>query len=103
MLGDFSSFQDLEHEGEDTRSQGGIKIQDKIQRSHNQDQSKPKTINQYCQEYQVKDQDPKSQAWKRNFKRIPKNDMLQDFKTHKKEIPQLNDHPLGEIVSRVFY
>ncbi|GJR43692.1 hypothetical protein Tco_1311795 [Tanacetum coccineum] len=48
----------------------------------------------FVKEYQVKDQDPRSQACKWNFKRIPKNTRLQDSRHHKKD-PQLNDHPLG--------
>nr|GEZ67822.1 hypothetical protein [Tanacetum cinerariifolium] len=46
-------------------------------------------------EYQVKDQDPRSQACKRIFKRIPKNTRLQDSRRHKKDL-QLIDHPLRE-------
>nr|GEZ03481.1 retrovirus-related Pol polyprotein from transposon TNT 1-94 [Tanacetum cinerariifolium] len=73
-----ASFQDLEHEGGDTRSQGGIILKDKD-----------------FEIFVVKaDQDPRSQACKWNFKRIPKNTRLQVLRHHKKD-PQLNDHPLG--------
>nr|GEV08659.1 putative reverse transcriptase domain-containing protein [Tanacetum cinerariifolium] len=48
----------------------------------------------FVKEYQVKDQDPRSQACKSNFKRIPKNTRLQDSRRHKKD-PELNGHPMG--------
>nr|GEU64100.1 integrase, catalytic region, zinc finger, CCHC-type, peptidase aspartic, catalytic [Tanacetum cinerariifolium] len=67
-----ASFQDLEHEGGDTRSQGGIKFKDKG----------------------YKDLYPRSQACKWIFKRIPKNTRLQVSRRLKKD-SQLNDHPLG--------
>nr|GEV88876.1 retrovirus-related Pol polyprotein from transposon TNT 1-94 [Tanacetum cinerariifolium] len=67
-----TSFQDLEHEGGDTSSQGGIRFKDK----------------------RYKDLDPRSQACKWIFKRIPKNTRLQVSRSLKKD-SQLNDHPLG--------
>nr|GEX73847.1 retrovirus-related Pol polyprotein from transposon TNT 1-94 [Tanacetum cinerariifolium] len=67
-----TSFQDLEHEGGDTRSQGVKRFKDK----------------------RHKDIDPRSQACKWNFKRIPKNTRLQVSRRYKKD-PHLNDHPLG--------
>nr|GFA99788.1 hypothetical protein [Tanacetum cinerariifolium] len=67
-----ASFQDLKHEGGDTRSQGGKRFKDK----------------------RDKDLDPRSQACKWNFKRIPKNIGLQVSRRLKKD-SQLNDHPLG--------
>nr|GEY93644.1 hypothetical protein [Tanacetum cinerariifolium] len=66
-----ASFQDLEHEGGDTRSQGDKRFKDK----------------------RHKDLDPRSQACKWNFKRIPKNTRLQVSRRLKKD-SQLNDHPL---------
>nr|GEX11486.1 putative reverse transcriptase domain-containing protein [Tanacetum cinerariifolium] len=48
----------------------------------------PRSIQVYLKakrpRYQDKDQDPRSQACKRNFKRILKNTMLQDSRRHKK-------------------
>nr|GEW21643.1 hypothetical protein [Tanacetum cinerariifolium] len=66
-----ASFQDLEHEGGDTRSQGGKRFKDK----------------------RHKDLDPRSQECKWNFKRILKNTRLQVLRLLKKD-SQLNDHPL---------
>nr|GEU94183.1 retrovirus-related Pol polyprotein from transposon TNT 1-94 [Tanacetum cinerariifolium] len=66
-----ASFQDLEHEGGDTSSQGSIRFKDK----------------------RYKDLDPRSQACKWIFKRIPKNTRLQASRRLKKD-SQLNDHPL---------
>nr|GEW26675.1 hypothetical protein [Tanacetum cinerariifolium] len=48
----------------------------------------------FVKEYQVKDQDPRSQDPLHTSKIIPKNTRLQDSRRHKKD-PQLNDHPLG--------
>nr|GEX73357.1 putative RNA-directed DNA polymerase [Tanacetum cinerariifolium] len=72
-----ASFQDLEHEGGETRSQDDIILKDK-------DLEIPV----------IRDLDPRSQACKWIFKRIPKNTRLQVSSHHKKD-PQLNDHPLG--------
>nr|GEX45657.1 hypothetical protein [Tanacetum cinerariifolium] len=72
-----ASFQDREHEGGDTRSQGGIILKDKD-----------------LEISVVRDQDPRSQACKWIFKRIPKNTRLQVTRRLKKD-SQLNDHPLG--------
>nr|GEU52312.1 hypothetical protein [Tanacetum cinerariifolium] len=63
-----ASFQDLEHEGGDIRSQGGISLKDKD-----------------LEISIVRDQDPRSQACKWNFKRIPKNTRLQVSRRHKKD------------------
>nr|GEV94727.1 hypothetical protein [Tanacetum cinerariifolium]GEX66975.1 hypothetical protein [Tanacetum cinerariifolium] len=72
-----ASFQDLEHEGGDTRSQGDIILKDKD-----------------LEIFVVRDQDPRSQACKWIFKRISKNTRLQVLRRLKKDL-QLNDHPLG--------
>nr|GEW15524.1 hypothetical protein [Tanacetum cinerariifolium] len=72
-----ASFQDLEHEGGDTRSQGGIILKDKD-----------------LEISVVRDQDPRSETCKWIFKRIPKNTRLQVSRRLKKD-SQLNDHPLG--------
>nr|GFA04746.1 hypothetical protein [Tanacetum cinerariifolium] len=72
-----ASFQDLEHEGGVTRSQGGIKDND----------------------IEIKIQDHKHEN--EHSKGIPKLTRLQ-VSRHRKKDSQLNDHPLGEIVSRVF-
>ncbi|GJS83011.1 retrovirus-related pol polyprotein from transposon TNT 1-94 [Tanacetum coccineum] len=80
------SFQDNEHVGRDTRSQDGIIFQDKdlkILKSRIKSRLKTK-ISRLRQRCQVKDQDPRSQACKRNVKRIPKNTRLQDPRRHKK-------------------
>nr|GEZ24112.1 hypothetical protein [Tanacetum cinerariifolium] len=66
-----ASSQDLEHEGGDISSQGGIRFKDK----------------------RYKYLDPRSQECKWNFKRIPKNTRLQ-VSRHLKKDSQLNDHPL---------
>nr|GEW60377.1 Gag-Pol polyprotein [Tanacetum cinerariifolium] len=71
-----ASFQDLEHEGGDTRSQGGIILKDKD-----------------LEIFVDRDQDLRSQACKRIFKRIPGNTRLQVSRRFKKD-SQLNDHPL---------
>nr|GEV70114.1 putative ribonuclease H-like domain-containing protein [Tanacetum cinerariifolium] len=65
-----ASFQDLEHEGGDTRSQGDIKDND----------------------IKIKIQDHKHAN--RFLKGIPKISKLQVLRRHKKD-SQLNDHPLG--------
>nr|GEU37031.1 retrovirus-related Pol polyprotein from transposon TNT 1-94 [Tanacetum cinerariifolium] len=67
-----ASFQDLEHEGGDTSSQGGLRFKDK----------------------RYKDLDQILQACKWIVKRIPKNKRLQVSRRLKKD-SQLNDHPLG--------
>nr|GEV31390.1 ribonuclease H-like domain-containing protein [Tanacetum cinerariifolium] len=81
-----ASFQDNEHVGRDTRSQDGIRFHDKylkILEFKINSRLKAK-ISRLRQRYQVKDQDPRSQACKRNFKRISKNTRLQDSRRHKK-------------------
>nr|GFA34549.1 hypothetical protein [Tanacetum cinerariifolium] len=66
-----ASFQDLEHEGGDTRSQGGIRFKDS--------------------DIKIKIQDHKHEN---GFsKGIPKNTRLQVSRRRKKD-SQLNDHPL---------
>nr|GEV29084.1 retrovirus-related Pol polyprotein from transposon TNT 1-94 [Tanacetum cinerariifolium] len=71
-----ASFQDLEHEGGDTRSQGGIILKDKD-----------------LEISVVRDQDLRLQACKWIFKRIPENTRLLVSRRLKKD-SQLNDHPL---------
>nr|GEX41178.1 retrovirus-related Pol polyprotein from transposon TNT 1-94 [Tanacetum cinerariifolium] len=66
------SFQDLEHEGGDTRSQGGIRFRDN--------------------DIKIKIQDHKHANG--SSKGIPKNTRLQVSRRLKKD-SQLNDHPLG--------
>nr|GEV66714.1 retrovirus-related Pol polyprotein from transposon TNT 1-94 [Tanacetum cinerariifolium] len=72
-----ASFQDLEHEGGDTRSQGGIRFKDKD-----------------LEISVARDQDPRSQVCKWIYKRIPKNTRLQ-VSRHLKKDSQMNDYPLG--------
>ncbi|GJR07794.1 retrovirus-related pol polyprotein from transposon TNT 1-94 [Tanacetum coccineum] len=91
-----ASFQDNEHAGRDTRSQDGIRFQDKdlkISKSRMKSRLKTKIL-RLRQRYQAKDQDPRSQACKRNYKRIPKNTRLQDSRTMaKKEDPSKSGLP----------
>nr|GEZ01891.1 retrovirus-related Pol polyprotein from transposon TNT 1-94 [Tanacetum cinerariifolium] len=68
----FASFQDLEHEGGDTRSQGGIRFRDKNIKIQIQDH---KHANE-------------------SSKGIPKNTRLLVSRRRKKD-SHLNDHPLG--------
>nr|GFA17901.1 hypothetical protein [Tanacetum cinerariifolium] len=67
-----ASFQDLEHEGGDTRSQGGMSVKDN--------------------DIKIKIQDYKHENG--SSKGIPKNTRFQVSRRHKKD-SQLNDHPLG--------